>query len=492
MSPESRKTAVLVCAAGGLVVAALLLQKTPASGGAVGTRPTAGPEERPRPTPVDCSAPEGAAGRITASLSRGRATGALSAGKILRGGGGEVFASLDLVTDSSPIAGPRPALNIALVVDRSGSMESEGKLARAQEAALGLIDRLGAGDRIALVQYDDTAQVVVPSVAADEAGKARLRSAVSELRPGGSTNLHGGMTLGRDEVLRTLSAGQVSRVILLSDGLANAGESSPSVITDAARMAADRGVRITAVGVGLQYNEDLMEAIAESGRGGYYYVRDAAGLAAVLSGELAAAQATALAQVELRLRPACAGVEIGQVFGYETRREGDAVVVPLADLAGGDSRRLVVQIRVPDRNAGMRGAISAELRYVDRATGEAGRAELALALEVTDDHHAAMKSVDAEVMAHVLKAQAAETLRTAARAYEKGDAAGAAALLRESRARMAEEGGRLGVPAAALAPAFDGMDQFAAEAEANKPGSVEGKAMLKKRKSDARQLSKGK
>ena len=494
MSSDSRKTAAILCAAGGLVTAAILLQRS-ATGGTTApepTRPRVSAPDAPRsqPTPTSCVPTDGAAPRSTASLGLGRATGALSAGKILRGTGGQVHASFEISADSVAISGPRQPLNIALVIDRSGSMREEGKLVRAQEAAARLIDRLGPTDRLALVQYDDTAQTVVSSVLVDREGKARLLAAVAALTPGGSTNLHGGLSLGRDEVQRSIAPGQVSRVILLSDGLANAGESSPTVIADTARAAADQGVRITAVGVGIDYNEDLMEAIAESGRGRYYYVRDAAALEPVLAGELASASATVAAQVELRLRPACAGVQLGEVLGYETRREGDALVVPMADLAAGDTRRLIVSLSVPDRAVGRQAAIAAELRY--RTTGgETRTATMALALEVTDDHLAAERSVDAGVMAHVLKAQAADSVRRAARSYEQGDAAGAAALLRSTRAHVEQEGGRYGVAKGALAPALDSMASFADQAEATAPGSSAGKALLKERKLGAREMSKG-
>ncbi|HWM84358.1 MAG TPA: VWA domain-containing protein, partial [Kofleriaceae bacterium] len=478
MSPDSRKTAAILCAAGALVVAAVLLQRSAASGGqAAGATSSTDPETSTR-VPASCDAPPGVGSRATARLGHGRAGGALSAGKILRGGGGQTFAAFDLAID--PVAtGERQPLNLALVIDRSGSMRDEGKLDSAKQAALALIARLGERDRIALIQYDDLAQVVVPSVKADAEGKAELTRAVGAMQPGGSTNLHGGMTLARDEVQRTIAAGQVSRVILLSDGLANAGESNPAVITEAARMAADRGVRITSVGVGLDYNEDLMEAIAESGRGNYYYVRDATGLDQVLGGELSSAQATVATQVELHLRPACAGVEIGEVFGYQARREAGGVVVPLADLFGGDSRRMVVGLRIPDRVKGARGALHAELRYRDAASGETRTARLALALEVTDDHQAVEGSVDADVMAQVLAAQSAETMREAARAYEKGDATGAAAMLRSKGAEMKQQAGRYGIAAEKMAPALEEMSGFAAQAETVRLDSDDGKALLK-------------
>jgi Ca-activated chloride channel family protein len=428
--------------------------------------------------------------RVETGFGRGTFGAALSAAKLLRGTGGSVFASVQL-SALDVEAGPRPPLDIALVIDRSGSMEEENKLVRAKEAALGLVDRLGDKDRIALVQYDDAAQIVVPSIPVDREGKARLRKAIQGLEPGGSTNLHGGMTLGRDEVKRTLQPGAVSRVILLSDGLANAGISDPATIADTARAAADQGVRITTVGVGVEYNEDLMESIAEAGRGHYYYVRDAGSLEKVLAGELSAAQATVATGVELRLRPACSGVEISDVLGYDHHQDGDTTVVPLADLFGADHRSMVVSVKVPDRVAGNMGAIVATLRYRDARSGETSSKEIALGVEVTDDFHAVDASVDRDVMAQVLKAQAATTMRAAAAAYSKGDVAGAEKLARDKNEEMKEAVGHYHLDAAMTAPAMSSLSGFAAQAGEASVGSDEGKDLVKQTKATARALSKG-
>jgi Ca-activated chloride channel homolog len=491
MTPDSRKTAAILIAAGALVAAAILLHRTPASGGSADSR-TATPTDvsSTEPPAKSCKAPGGAASRASTRFERGRASASLSTGKILRGAGGQVFAAFELTTDAAKSTRRQP-LNLALVIDRSGSMAGD-KLAHAKAAAAALIARLDAGDRIALVQYDDSAQTIVPSVAADSDGKERLLSAVRELGPGGGTNLHGGMVLGRDEVLRSTGTGQVSRVILLSDGLANAGEIDPATIADSARQAADRGVRITTIGVGLDYNEDLMEAIAESGRGNYHYVQDSGALDPVLARELSAAQATVAASVELRLRPACAGVEITEVIGYQTRREGDAVLVPMADLFGGDNRRMVVALRVPDGADGRHGVVNAELRYRDTASRQTHKVELALAVDVTGDAAAAERSVDREVMAEVLKAQSAESVRKAARAYEQGDVAGATEILEQQQNLVDKEGGRYGIEKSKLAPAMEELGGFQAEVQSVDRGSDQGKAALKRRKSTAREMSKGK
>ena len=489
MKPETRKTAAILGAAGALVAAAMWLDRSPAEGSEASPPKTiaADPVRPDTPTEERCGA---APARVTADLAAGKLGAALSAGTILRAGGGEVYAGFDL-SMGQVASGPRPPLNLAIVIDRSGSMSGD-RIVHAKSAAIGIVDRLGEQDRVALVQYDDAAQVVVPSIPTDRAGKDRLRGAIREMTLGGSTNLHGGMVLGQGEVQRTLAPGQVSRIILLSDGRANAGVVDPTQIADAARAAADKGVRITSVGVGLDYNEDLMEAIAEAGRGNYHFVKESSDLEKVVAGELSGIQATVATAVELRLRPSCAGVEITEVIGYESRREGDAVVIPMADLFGGDGRKLLVSLRVPDRVNGPVGAIRGELRYTDARSGETRTAEVALGLQVSDDHAAARASVDTDVMAQVLKVQAAQSMRQAAQAYEQGDRERAVQILGSTRTKLESDAGRFGVSAAAAAPAMAGLAEMEEDAKAYAPGSAGGKGLLKSSKDKARKMSKGK
>jgi len=486
MKSETKKTIAILAAAGSLIAAAMLLSKN--AGGS--SQPTGVKTVQPEtPTEVakcDSDAPA----RDDKDFGAGRLRASLSSGKILRGTGGAIHAGFDL-SALTAIAGPRPPLNLAIVIDRSGSMAGE-RLDYAKSAAIGIVERLGSSDRVALVQYDDNAQVVVSSIPADASGKDRLRGAIRELTVGGSTNLHEGMTLGRDEVQRTLATGQVSRIILLSDGRANAGVIDPGAIADTARAAADKGVRITSVGVGLDYNEDLMEAIAEAGRGNYYYVKNSIDLEKVMAGEMAGIQATVATNVELRLRAACAGVEIAEVIGYETRREGDVVVVPMADLFGGDSRKLLVALKVPDRQNGKLGAIQGELSFRDAKSGESKKTSIALGVEVTDDHAAVNDSIDKDVMAQVLKAQASQSMRQAAAAYEKGDKEGALSILRATSTSLEEQRGRFGISAQAAAPAIGGVAEMAADAAKFDPGSGDGKDLLKRKKADAREMTKGK
>src|SRR6185437_13679910 len=128
------------------------------------------------------------------------------------------------------------------------SMEGD-RLEHAKSAARGIVEKLGAQDHVALVQYDDNAQVVVPSLAMDDEGKSKMEHAIAALAVGGSTNLEAGLELGRSEVQRVYVSGEASRLMLLSDGRANVGVVDPKRIADTARDAANHGVRVTSVGI---------------------------------------------------------------------------------------------------------------------------------------------------------------------------------------------------------------------------------------------------
>jgi Ca-activated chloride channel homolog len=475
MNATTTRTALALIGAAGAATGALMLHRHSAAPAAAA----------PKPKEVTCGAiaPAHAEGKLT----HGKLTGAMSAGTLLRGSGGEAFAAFELTTEELKDVS-RPPLDLALVIDRSGSMS--GRIEYAQQAAAGIVERLGEQDHVALVQYDDSAQVVVASVAMDAKGKAAMRTAIQGISLGGGTNLHGGLVLGRDEVQRVATQGQVGRVILLSDGQANIGVVDPQQIASTARNAANHGTRITTVGIGLDYNEDLMEAIAESGRGNYHYVKEAKDLDRVIAGELLGIQATVATNVELRLTPVCPGVQITEVHGYESRRDGAAFVVPMADLIGNDSRKLLVSMKVPDGQKGHVATVRAELVYKDAKGTEVKKSELALGVDVSEDAQVAMASVDQNVMAQALQVQAATSMRQAAQAYERGDQDGARQIVETSAAAVEQKRAMYKIAPQKTAETMQSLDEMSKKATMYKPGSYEGKDMLKASKSKARVMTK--
>ena len=345
---------------------------------------------------------------------------------------------------------------------------------------------------MAVVQYDDMAQVLVPSTNMDHAGKARARGIIATVEDGGGTNLHHGMTLGRDEILRKVDRSALNRIILMSDGNANAGITDLPTLNRIAGQSAERGVRITTVGLGLDYNEDLMEALAEHGRGQYYYVKEASDLQAVFSGELENLQSTVATNTEIRLVPACDGVEILEVYGYHTTRDGSATVVRMADIAGGDERKMVARIRVPAGSLGTVNAVRVMMSYDDAMAGGRKTTEIAVGAAVVADAAAVEQSANKDVVTAAVEVESARAMREAAQAYKAGDVKRAREINRQLRVKAEEKATKYNLDAPAAEAIFSELDSQDADMGRYAPSSGSGKAMIKRSKAKARKMSKKK
>lgn len=235
----------------------------------------------------------------------------------------------------------RPRLNLGLVLDRSGSMGGD-KLRFAKEAAAHLIDQLSDDDRVSLTVFDDDIRVVVPSVKADN--KRGLKEALAHVHAGGSTDLYGGWKAGAHEVLGFLDREGLNRVIVLSDGEANRGRTNPDSIAERVQRMLGKGVSTSTMGVGLDYNEDLMAAMARSGDGNYYFLQQAMELAPVFRAELHGLAALAGSKVGLLLE---LGREVTVLDVFNDFRRSPEGAYQLPNLVMGQTLDVVVRLRVP-------------------------------------------------------------------------------------------------------------------------------------------------
>ena len=193
---------------------------------------------------------------------------------IYSSGSREVIVQIELDA-RRPERGRRSPINLAVVLDRSGSMQG-AKIEKAKQAACVAVDHLADDDYFSLVTFDNDTDVLLPP---ERVGGVRhredLKSRIDRIRPGGGTAIYAGVTLGAKQVRRYLEKELVNRVILLSDGLANVGPSRTSDLSALGRELRRDGLSVTTVGLGDDYNEDLMTALAEASNANYYYVRDA-------------------------------------------------------------------------------------------------------------------------------------------------------------------------------------------------------------------------
>ena len=258
----------------------------------------------------------------------------------------------------------RPDLNLALVIDRSGSMSDRGKMEYAIEAACRLVDQLQPTDRLSVVEYDDVISVLIPSTKVES--KERIKSRIRSLYPRNSTNLCAGMMRGVDEIIPYLKRNQINRVLLLSDGLANTGITNPSEIRRMVRGAKAEGVTITTMGLGLDYNEDMMRMIAENAGGNYYFIESPNQMAHVFNNELGTLFATVGKDVRLRFSASPRVREI-KVFGYVSENDRNISEIEMENFYTGEERLLVMRLDLDPMSAGEYdlGEITFDYRDID-------------------------------------------------------------------------------------------------------------------------------
>jgi Ca-activated chloride channel family protein len=335
-----------------------------------------------------------------------------------------------------PRSAPRPPLAVAVVLDRSGSMTGE-KFAIARQAVDRCLGLLRPSDRSALVVFDEAVDLLQSLEPATAMNRETALARLGEIQPRGSTDLAAGWLAGAHQAGQTGGDGIAARVLLLTDGLANHGLTEPRALVGLALELRTRGVATSTFGVGVDFDERLLEGMAESGGGNFYYLERAEAMLEILTRELSDA-------LEIVARDAAVTLDLPESVslespaGWPVTRKGRRVRVGLGDLVAGQEMELVLALRFPRGAPGA--VVGTRLGFTDRDR----------AIDATDPRAAwtwasheenERQPVDQEARRAVARAYATRARREAAELNRVDDLTGGRRVLEATARRIGDYAG---------------------------------------------------
>jgi Ca-activated chloride channel family protein len=345
------------------------------------------------------------------------------------------------VVPGQGVAEVQMPLNFSLVLDKSGSMAGK-KIENLREAAKIAVDRLAPQDYVSVIAFSDKTYVIAKSSPADD--KPALKRQVDRIRDGGGTHISGGMKKGLSELKKQLAPDRVSRMLLLTDGQTFGDEEK---CVELGKEAGAQGIVVTALGLGEDWNEDLLDDIADAGKGTSDFIDDPAKIVDFFEHQVQSMQATVVQNTQLVLR-LTSGVTPRQVWqvlpmisnlGYQPLADRD-VQVNLGELEKDQGRSLLVELLLNPRPEGSYRIAQAEVNYDVPALGlSREKVKADIILNFTSDA-ALSKEYDAGTMNIVEKVTAFKLQTRALEEASVGNVAGASQTLRAAATRLLEMG----------------------------------------------------
>ncbi len=239
-------------------------------------------------------------------------------------------------------------LNLALVIDRSGSMHGR-PIRAAKRAAAGVVEMLGKDDLLTVVCFDNEVNTIVKSLVMDSAGRAEAQMAITEIDSGGMTNLEAGWLRGAEHLAENMEGNGMFRnhIVLLSDGMANEGETDPEVLGGYANGLQARGIVSTTVGIGDGYSPEILQAIAENGGGRMHDAEHPEEIVEVVTAELGELSQVVADNLRLDIQMP-EGAKCKWLSSRSlNREEGNKYSCLLGSLVSKGKRQVVLQVTLP-------------------------------------------------------------------------------------------------------------------------------------------------
>lgn len=285
------------------------------------------------------------------------------------GGGQETFGGI--------VSGGRTPMNLCLVIDRSGSMEGQ-PLEFVKQACTHVVDLLTPNDVLSIVTFEEMVEVLMPPQ--QVTNKDMVKAGISRLQAGNTTNLYDGISLAMQQVLQFIETNRATRMIVLTDGDPTAGIKDYSALVNHAGELRNRGISVTFLGFGPDYNEELLAGMAKKAGGNYYFIPQPQLIPEIFRSELEKLMTTVTRNMSLELKLA----RWVQMRSPQQATDG-AVTIPLADMERGSVIQQVIDLEFPNHPLGHYRVLGGKLSYEDLLTGQHTVLDLDFEMEFSSD-----------------------------------------------------------------------------------------------------------
>ncbi len=322
----------------------------------------------------------------------------------------------------------RTPANVAIVIDRSGSMNGE-KIRKAREAAKMAVDRMVENDYASVVIFDHDVEALVSARPVKH--REYFHSAIDQIIARGQTAIYPAIEMGAQQIARNKSPQRLNRIILISDGLANVGPSRPHDFQLLGERLGRKGISVSTIGLGRGYNEDLMSQLALASDGNHAFARTGADLVKIFNQEFDEVLSVSCQDVEIIIHTR-KGVAPVEILGRKGVLEGNSVRFKLNQIYGSAEHALLVALDVDGETVDNIAPLAdIRVNYLP-PTGGTRHIETAVNGQFSRSDSAVRDSTDPEVMKTVLELQARNRSREAIRLRDSGKIKEAASLLRSN------------------------------------------------------------
>lgn len=330
------------------------------------------------------------------------------------------------------VSGTRAPLNLCLVIDRSGSMEGP-PLDYVKQACSYVVDLLSPNDILSIVTFEEIVEVLMPPQRVTN--KQPIKDGIQRLVPGNTTNLYDGLSLGAQQVASVDEPGRATRLIVLSDGDPTAGIKDFAVLVQHAGEIKSRGITVTFLGFGPDYNEELLAGMAKRAGGNYYYIPRPELIPEIFRTELEKLMTVAARNLQLQMKLA-RWVNLRAATGHTVAPTAREFTIDLADLEQGAVLQQMFDFEFPQHPMGWYRIASGRLSYDDSVSGRTEAIDLDFVIEFTADAARYSVPVNIKVAGAAEVAAASRTVEKTIMGLKSGQLTGQMALLELQKTQM--------------------------------------------------------